>query len=699
MRDVLPDDNTGSRIIVTTRNNAVAAAYIEASSGYVHRIEPLSEAMSLDLFCRTTFGHDPNKCCPPELEHLSLQIVRMCEGLPFAIEFIAGLLSKKKHVSQEWRKLLENFNLDFELYGPLAGLLKILALSFLDLPPHLKPCFLYYSIFPKESLIPNDKLFKLWIAEGFVQEKAGKTLEEVAEEYLNELISKNLIEMCEGFYGIEKFSRVNTLMHEVARKKASERSFCQIWDDKDFSFRGNSRRLSITRATIEQVLDTQEESRVRSVFISNNLAPNNSALLALFEKYKLLTLLEIENIPLMLLPEEVGNLLCLKYLSLKSTKVKKLPKSVGKLHKLQTLDLSSTLLVELPMEIFKLRNLRHLLASRCDNKISIGSANGVQIKAGIGNLVNLQTLLTVEAHLSGMDVVQELKRLRRLRSLSVSRMNGELARALCVCIQKMSDLKSLRLHSMNNQILDLQAISSPPPHLERLVLKGLLNSFPNWISSLQNINMLCLSLSGLVDDPLQHLYRLQNLESLWLYRAYEGEKLHFREGGFKKLKLLVLRDLQNLEAVEIEEGALSLLEELRIGPSPLLNAVPSGIKNLRNLKIVSFYDMPNEFGLRLKPDGGLEYWKVERVPSVLFYYKDEGRRYISYRLGEMGLLQRLEGLDANINDVNQRDIKLSFCYSDEEEDSAPTSTAQWNDIPRMNLSSDRFSFFTDDVDE
>ena len=54
----------------------------------------------------------------------------------------------------------------------------------------------------------------------------------------------------------------------------------------------------------------------------------------------------------------------------------------------------------------------------------------------------------------------------------------------------------------------------------------------------------------------------------------------------------------------------------------------------------------------------------------------------------------------SVADTAQRyehDHRLSFCYSDD--DSASNSAFQWNDIDRMSYSSDRFSFFTDDIEE
>lgn len=37
------------------------------------------------------------------------------------------------------------------------------------------------------------RLMRLWVAEGFVEEREGKTMEEVAGEYLNELINRSMV--------------------------------------------------------------------------------------------------------------------------------------------------------------------------------------------------------------------------------------------------------------------------------------------------------------------------------------------------------------------------------------------------------------------------------------------------------------------------------------------------------------------------
>jgi len=60
-----------------------------------------------------------------------------------------------------------------------------------SLPYYLKQCYLYLSVFPDDYLIKRMKLIRLWIVERFVEEKQGFTMEEVAEEYLNELVNRS----------------------------------------------------------------------------------------------------------------------------------------------------------------------------------------------------------------------------------------------------------------------------------------------------------------------------------------------------------------------------------------------------------------------------------------------------------------------------------------------------------------------------
>jgi disease resistance protein RPM1 len=151
-----------------------------------------------------------------------------------------------------------------------------------------------------------------------------------------------------------------------------------------------------------------------------------------------------------------------------------------------------------------------------------------------------------------------------------------------------------------------------------------LEKLPNWILELQNLVTLILFFSSLKEDPLLCVQALPNLITLSLNHAYDGEQLHFEEGGFRKLKKLTLRELKRLKMVEIDKGSLLGLEQLEIGPCLQMKKLLFGIQHLESLKILDFYGMQGEFVLRMQPNGGEDYWKVKKVITIRLMYRIKG---------------------------------------------------------------------------
>ncbi|KAL5547936.1 hypothetical protein UlMin_003167 [Ulmus minor] len=577
INSALPNNNKGSRILVTTRNVGVA----NSSPCDLIQLQTWSETSSWELFCKKAFQSEFQGRCPQDLEDLSLEIVNKCQGLPLAIATIAGLLSRKEKVELEWRRVLGDLNTKSGMNSQIERISQILSLSYYDLPYPLNYCFLYFGIFPEDYSIECERLYRLWIAEGFIIARGEMTLEEVAEAYLKELIQRNLVAI-EFEYRENKKCRVHDLMHDVILSRANEVCFCQTWDENKPRFRGAGRRLRIS-GSIENVLKNVGDSPIRSLFFSD-IDEQESFIVTLFKKFKLLEVLDFDRVPLNILPKEVGNVFHLKYLSLRDTKVKILPKSIKNLQKLQSLDIRETLIRELPVEINELRNLRHLLAYRV-NESSFDGYDGVRMHEGIGNLKELQSLTLLEAHRGGIGLLKELEKLRKLRSLGFSNMTSETWRGFWASIQNMDHLERLGLGAKDeNEVLDLQYISSPHHLLQELILVGRLQNLPDTIPRFQNICVLILSFSWLIDDPCKCLKVLTNLESLVLEsNAYEGEELHLEKGGFEKLKVLWMRKLDGLKHIEIDEGALPALEKLYLFHCPLLKEFPS-VKHLKKLK-------------------------------------------------------------------------------------------------------------------
>jgi hypothetical protein len=188
LKVAFPDNMKGSRILITSRIKEVAA---HASPNIPPYFLPfLNKDESWELFSKKVFR---GGTCPAELEALGRQIAESCDGLPLAIVVLGGLFANKEKTHRTWSKLTGHVN--WYLTQDRSHCLDILALSYNHLPLRLKPCFLYFGIFPEDFEIPVRKLIQLWIAEGFIQHAGDRNVEDVAEDYLEELIDRSLIQV------------------------------------------------------------------------------------------------------------------------------------------------------------------------------------------------------------------------------------------------------------------------------------------------------------------------------------------------------------------------------------------------------------------------------------------------------------------------------------------------------------------------
>ncbi|XP_028064005.1 disease resistance protein RPP13-like [Camellia sinensis] len=308
LRRALLDNKKGSRVIITTRIKLVAE-----SSGrrkYVHELPFLQPEESWELFCKIVVFpdydgvDDKTNRCPPSLEELARDMVRKCQGLPLAIVVLGGLLSRKH--PDEWPKLQGRFwrhvsGDDFES-DDSAHVTQILALSFTDLPHHLKPCFLYLGLFPEDFEIDADGLIRLWVAEGFIQQAAGETLEERATEYLNELIDRNLIQVAQRNWMRIRRCRVHDLLRDFAIEKSKELNFLHIYDGNAYSTPSpcKHRRLASHSCGLKRFASFDQSSNLhlRTLLFFNlkNESAEIGELQFLYKKLRLLRVLDLEEI-------------------------------------------------------------------------------------------------------------------------------------------------------------------------------------------------------------------------------------------------------------------------------------------------------------------------------------------------------------------------------------------------------------------
>jgi len=604
---VFNHNNNGSRLILTTREARVAAL---ASRGHILTLEALSEDKAWELFCKNAFPRDTNHECPAELKPSSEEIVSKCQGLPLAIVSVGSLLRVRDKSLEEWRRVNDQLSWEIINNSSLDHIRNVLHLSFIYLPTHLKSCFLYCSLFPEDYLFQRKKLVRLWIAEGFIEERGESTLEEVAEGYLKELIDRNMLQLVErNTFGRMKKFKMHDLLRELAVDLCKKNCFGVSYEEQCVgSLDMNGRRLVVHKLKkgVHQPISGMHQLRT-IITMENSMSSSIMPLLCTESRY--MTVLELSGLPIESIPDAIGDLFNLRHLGLRDSKVKMLPKSVEKLSNLLTLDLCRSDILDLPRGIVKLKKLRHLFAERVIDPDwrELKSRGGICILNGLGNLTNLQTLQALEAQ---DESLRHLGELRQMRSLRLSNVKGVHCGRISESLVQMQYLSNLSVNASDeNEVLSLNVCL---PNLQNLSLRGrlaegALDESPLFqAAGVQNLYQLSLRWSQLREDPLPSLSRLSNLTRLQFTRVYNGEQLVFLTGWFPKLKFLSLRDLPNLNRLDIQQGAMASLEELNLVNLRSMTEVPSGIEFLLPLQHLGFHEISSDFFTLLRQCSVLE---------------------------------------------------------------------------------------------
>lgn len=144
----------GSCILVTTRNIEVLE---RMHAIHYHQVNKMNICDGLELLLRKSLRADIETS---EYNEIGEQIVRKCDGLPLAIEVIAGVLSTKRSRA-EWEIIRDS---KWSTHGLLEEVHGSLFLSYNDLHPQLKQCFLWCALLPPNFDIRRDDVTYWWVA-------------------------------------------------------------------------------------------------------------------------------------------------------------------------------------------------------------------------------------------------------------------------------------------------------------------------------------------------------------------------------------------------------------------------------------------------------------------------------------------------------------------------------------------------------
>ncbi|BAS78129.1 Os02g0281200, partial [Oryza sativa Japonica Group] len=141
----------GSMMLITTRSSKVSNA--------LGTLEPftvncLQNDIFWDFFKLCAFGSDSSNN-DPELECIGRSILPKLKGSPLAAKTLGRLLRMDHHTTH-WKNVQKSEL--WELKQEETDILPALQLSYMYLPLHLKRCFSFCAVYPKDYNFEKDSL-------------------------------------------------------------------------------------------------------------------------------------------------------------------------------------------------------------------------------------------------------------------------------------------------------------------------------------------------------------------------------------------------------------------------------------------------------------------------------------------------------------------------------------------------------------
>ncbi|KAF8776524.1 hypothetical protein HU200_003239 [Digitaria exilis] len=547
-------------ILVTTRSITVAQ---EIGVQNMHQVQLMTREDGWELLWKSMHINEEEEV--KNLKELGMQIVNKCAGLPLAIKTVAGVLATKDKTRQQWEKILINSawstsELPIELHGTFV-------LSYEDLQPDLKKCFLYCALFPEKWTMNRDDFVRFWVAEGDPESLDSKTLSKL--RYISVVTGKNVVRppvMGTGLQG------VRTLIFNCENSTSVE-------------------------STVFQQLHHVKVLDLTGMLVGN-------------------------------ITDYIANMVHLRLLDLDGTDVSHIPESIGSLRSLEVLNLQRCdSLHSLPSAITKLCNLRRLgLGGTPIDKVPAGIGNLALLSDLEGFPIGTAR---DDTEMQDGWTLEELASLVQLRRLDVVKLGKALPCGTSSFLQNKEHLKFIVLRCTekatdipypDEDVRNIETIFeqlTPPKNLEHLAIDRFFGQcYPRWLGThLPSVKHLTLA-NCISCEKLPPLGQLPNLKYLRIVGATSVTKIGPEFIGpevsnpsssnavaFPMLELLVLREMTSwkewsfVEEEEIQDGStpankemslqlLPCLKELQLVNCPKILSLPQQLAQASSLKVL-----------------------------------------------------------------------------------------------------------------
>ncbi|KAL1534716.1 putative late blight resistance protein R1A-10 [Salvia divinorum] len=566
IKGVLPINNGKGKVIITSRDMKVGA---RSATVKPHELKFLDETESWTLLQLEIYGNEED--CPNDLRGIGQHLANKCDGVPLTIIVIGGVLVDQLATSNsimvarnKWLAMAENLSSALENEQPIT---EVVAVSYMRLPNDLRDCFVYIGVFPEDYEIPVRLLSGLWIAEGFIHPKEGKSLEQIAEENVDDLICRNLLKVEKtNHMGKVKTCRVHDMIRAFCISKSKEERFFQ-----QIKLNKETRLLDPPVSEVEKLHRLCFQSDL-SMFLSEN--PSGAhvrSFLCFYEQsveveekhlnvipdgFPKLRILESKSVKFPQFPGKVPKLIHLRYLTLHIDNLETLPKPISQLWNLQALVVETkSRLITMEANMWKMIWLRHV-----KTKAAIKLGSNWEGEAG-------QNLQTLERLSPESCTVSFYKRAKNLKTLGIS---GNLANLFGKkFLEELHHLEKLKLvnnvtfEATSEDALRLPQLNCFPPYLKRLTLmKTSLDwQYMSTLAMITSLEVLKLKDNAFVGVSWNAGYNFPNLQLL----VIENTDLVLWDAlpdSFPSLRVVVLKSCESL--IEIPQCVGKHLEKLAI---------------------------------------------------------------------------------------------------------------------------------------
>ncbi|KAJ3679847.1 hypothetical protein LUZ60_016125 [Juncus effusus] len=528
----------GSVVIVTTRDKNVTDLM---GSSDILDLKGIEEEEYWKFFVQCAFNNrKPEE--NPKLVSIGRQIVRKLKGSPLAAKTVGAALRFKLN-EQHWTEILESKLWQVEQRED--DIIPALKLSYEHLPGHLKECFVYFALFPKDHRFEKDVLIQLWMAHGFIHQSGRNILlENSGADYIDEMLSRSFLEKV---MNSEDQYVVHDLLHDVAESISNGEHYrVELSNNLDIKLPSKIRHINLYARDMRNMISHNKDAfkNFRSLVICREPATSGQYYWGDFVTTFQETIKELTNLRVLITrdldfpPEPIDHLIHLRYMDIRGNSISDLPKSYFKLYHLLGLNLQDNPVESSKKQILKgvnkLINLRFLsfdsdFSSQGLLKISLEEDYMYQLEQlkdnkqfhalSISKLEKLKSMRdSGKAELGGKNHIKKL-------SLFWSYLRGK----NCVPYEHASAIEGLKPH----------------PNLKELeIVRYMGIKCPRWL------NKICLS----------NLEQLQLLSCIKLVTLPPLGELHF-------LKILKIRLLPNVKFIDTDfyghdEIAFPSLQEL-----------------------------------------------------------------------------------------------------------------------------------------